>query len=123
MQGDGILKRLGVALLNGAFKCQPIDIGAFQTQSLAAAVNTTADGVVSAPGNLTLRQAINLAGALTQPVTFDPIVFGTPRVITLTDGPVMLKDKAVTINGPGSNLVSVSGGGKSLVFEIATRRV
>src|SRR5262249_53361290 len=95
-----------------------IDIGAFQTQSAAAAVNTTADGVVSAPGDLTLRQAINLAGALTQPVTFDPVVFGTPGVITLTDGPLVLKDKAVTIDGPGSKLVSVSGGGKSLVFEI-----
>src|SRR5262249_28090283 len=57
-------------------------------------------------------------GVLTGPVTFDPAVFGTPQVITLTDGPIVLKDKAVTIDGPGSNLVSVSGGGASRVFEI-----
>jgi parallel beta-helix repeat protein len=94
------------------------DIGAFQTQSAALAVNSTADGVGSALGHLTLRQAINLAGVLTGPVTFDAAVFGTPQVLTLTDGPIVLKDKAFTIYGPGSDLVSVSGGGASRVFEI-----
>jgi fibronectin-binding autotransporter adhesin len=95
-----------------------VDIGAFQTQTAAVVVNTTEDGTVSAPGLLTLRQAINLAGAVAQPATFDPAVFGTPQVITLTGGPLVISGNAVAINGPGAKLLTVNGGGASGVFEI-----
>jgi hypothetical protein len=95
-----------------------VDIGAFQTQTAAVAVNTSIDGSVSAPGLLTLRQAINLAGAVAQPATFDPAVFGTPQVIALTGGPLVIGGNAVTIDGPGARLLTVNGGGASGVFEI-----
>ena len=99
-----------------------IDIGAFQSQA-ATQVNTTVDGAGSGPGQLTLRQAVNFANA--QPggdtITFAPAVFANaPRTITLTSGPLSLTDKALTtITGPGANLVTVSGGGQSQVFNIA----
>src|SRR5262249_32350653 len=38
-----------------------VDIGAFQSQGSAVAVNDTADGVGSARGQIMLRQAVNLA--------------------------------------------------------------
>ena len=95
-----------------------VDIGAFQTETAAADVNTTEDGAFSTPGLLTLRQAINLAGAVAQPATFDPAVFSTPQVITLTGGPLVISGNAVTINGPGAKLLSVNGGGASGVLEI-----
>jgi parallel beta-helix repeat protein len=96
------------------------DLGAFQTQSLIT-VSTTVDGTGSGPGQISLRQAINLANALTSANTidFDPTVFATPQTITLTAGQLTLTDKAMTtINGPGANLLTVSGGGNSRVIEV-----
>jgi hypothetical protein len=99
-----------------------IDIGAFQSQA-APQVNTPVDGTGSGLGQLTLRQAVNLANA--QPggdtITFAPAVFANaPQTITLTSGPLSLTDKALTtITGPGAKLVTVSGGGQSQVFNIA----
>ena len=84
-------------------------------------VNTVLDGVGSAPGQISLRQAVNLANVLTSE---DAIVFTslftTPQTITLTNGPLVRTDKATTtIAGPGANLLTVSGGGQSRVFDIA----
>ena len=55
------------------------DIGAFQTNPLV--VNTTIDGVGSPLGDLSLRQAVNLANALNaaETITFDPTVFATAQ--------------------------------------------
>lgn len=55
------------------------DIGAFQLAPLL--VNTTADGVSSAQGVLTLKTALNVANLLggAQTIGFDPKVFATPR--------------------------------------------
>jgi fibronectin-binding autotransporter adhesin len=100
----------------------PIDIGAFQTHSVIT-VNTTLDGVGSGPEKISLRQAINLADALTSvdTIDFDSTVFATPRTIALTAGQLTLTDKATTtINGPGANLLTVSGGGASRVIAIDT---
>ena len=64
------------------------DIGAFQSNPLV--VNTTSDVTGSLPGNLNLRQAVNLAnvtdGAAT--ITFDPTVFAAHQtLIALTARP------------------------------------
>ena len=71
-----------------------IDIGAFQTQGAASmVVNVTTDGPGSGPGELDLRQAINLANVQpgTNTASFSPSVFGTtPRTITLTAGEIGL---------------------------------
>ena len=79
-----------------------VDIGVFQTQP-GISVNTTADGVGSGPGELNLRQAVNLANALStaDTITFSNL-FNTPQVITLTAGQLMLTDREMTtITGPG----------------------
>ena len=94
-----------------------LDIGAFQTNPLV--VNTARDGTGSPSGDLSLRQAVNLADLLGgAAITFDPTVFATPRTITLTRGQLDLTGTTAgtTITGPGANLLSVSGHGASRVF-------
>ena len=73
------------------------DIGAFQATNGATmlVVNTTADGTgSSAGGELSLRQAINLANVqdVAETITFDSTVFATAQTITLTQGPLELSD-------------------------------
>lgn len=66
-----------------------------------------------------LRQAIldsnALAGA--DSITFDTAAFGTPQTITLTTGELSIAE-AVTITGPGADLVTVSGNNATRVFNI-----
>src|SRR5262249_17195519 len=97
------------------------DIGAFQTIPLV--VNTTIDGTGSPSGDLSLRQAVNLANALggTEAITFDPTVFAAARTITLTGGQLELRNTSgtVTITGPGANRLTVNGGGRGRVFDVA----
>jgi hypothetical protein len=98
------------------------DIGAFQTTPLV--VNTTIDGTGSPSGELSLRQAVNLANARggTEAITFDPAVFAAAQTITLTGGQLELRASSgtETINGPGANLLTVSGVGKGRVFDLAS---
>ncbi len=97
-----------------------IDIGAFQSQGTTWVVNDASDGVGSAPGELSLRQAINLANTLgtADTITFSSL-FDAPQTITLTAGPLSLSDKATTtIDGPGATVLSISGGGKNRVFVV-----
>jgi CSLREA domain-containing protein len=97
-----------------------IDIGAFQSQGTTWVVNDASDGVGSAPGQLSLRQALNLANSFgtADTITFSTL-FDTPQTITLTAGPLSLSDKATTtIDGPGAKLLTLSGGGRSRVFVI-----
>ncbi len=98
----------------------PIDIGAFESP-LVISVNTPLDTVGSAPGQITLRQAVNLANALTSE---EAIVFtsnlATPQTITLTNGPLVLTDKATTtIAGPGASLLTLSGNNAGRVLDLA----
>ena len=76
-----------------------------------------------------LRQAVADANVNNQndTIVFDAAIFSTPQTITLTSGQiVILPDRAVgisktlTINGPGANLLSISGGGNSRIFAIDT---
>jgi hypothetical protein len=93
------------------------DVGAYQTNPLV--VNTTIDGNGSPSGDLSLRQAVNLAGALggTESITFNATVFATARTITLTASPLVLTAGAPTITGSAAG-VAVSGGGTTGVFDV-----
>jgi parallel beta-helix repeat protein len=95
-----------------------VDIGAFQGQPVIV-VNTTVAGVGSDLGDVSLRQAVNLANVLTSAdtISFDTSVFAAPQVITLTSGPLVLTDSATTtILGPGAKLLTVSSNKTSRVF-------
>jgi hypothetical protein len=97
-----------------------IDIGAFQGQGTTLVVNVASDGVGSATGQIGLRQAINLANALStaDTITFSGL-FNAPQTITLTAGELVLTDQAMTtIAGPGADLLTVRGKPSSRVFEI-----
>ncbi len=72
-----------------------------------------------------LRDAINQANANGQEdlITFDPVVFSSPQTITLTGGELRITREGtnfpgipVTVQGPGANLLTISGGGASRVF-------
>jgi fibronectin-binding autotransporter adhesin len=96
-----------------------IDIGAFQTQP-AIIVNTTSGGVGSDPGELNLRQAVNLANALAtaDTITFSSL-FDTSQTIALSGGELLVTNQAMTtITGPGADLLTISGNEASRVFEI-----
>ncbi len=51
----------------------PPDIGAFQVQAGPLVVNTASDGITSQPGQMSLRQAVNLANVhkTATTITFD----------------------------------------------------
>jgi hypothetical protein len=118
--GGGIITGAPATDQRGQPRAGPVDIGAFQTQP-SLVVNTAVDGVGSDPGNVSLRQAVNLANALTSAdtISFEPSVFAAAQVITLTDGPLVLTDSATTtILGPGPMLLTVSGNHMSRVFQV-----
>src|SRR5262249_58894417 len=91
-----------------------------QTPSLVA--NPTTDLPLPINGENSLRTAIEYADLLTGPqtITFDPAVFGTtPQTITLSYGVLTMNNPATTtIQGPGANLLTIDGGGKSQVVDI-----
>ena len=103
------------------------DIGAFQTQASPFLVTTAADpgGIY---GQLSLREAVNLAQAVfpyqAPSITFASNLSG--RTITLTQGSLELiqpsaTDEITTINGGGQ--ITISGNNVSGVFEISTTTV
>src|SRR5690606_1029155 len=68
-------------------------------------------------GDCTLREAIT-AVSPGGTITFDTAgVFATPQIISLTLGELAIAG-SLTINGPGADQLSVSGGGLSRVFLI-----
>jgi hypothetical protein len=84
---------------------------------------TTYRDVVDTFDDLTsLREAIAYANSHPGPdtITFDPSFFGKARrTIVLTGGPLVLTDPATTtIKGPGAKWLTISGGGRSGVFDI-----
>jgi hypothetical protein len=96
------------------------DIGADEAGN-ALVVNTTTGGIGSQPGQLSLRQAINLANVLptADTITFASSVFSTSQTITLTAGQLELSDTATTtVTGPGANLLTISGNDASRVFDV-----
>ncbi len=74
----------------------------------------------SGPGSL--RQAILDANAAASDdlISFDPAVFGSQQTIVLTTGELVAEGNgALTINGPGANLLTISGNDASRVFNIS----
>src|SRR5205823_5453178 len=69
----------------------------------------------------TLRAALADANAQSsgppEIIDFEPAVFGTPRTITLTSGPLTIAD-AVTIAGPGAGLLMVSGNNAGRIVNV-----
>ncbi len=96
------------------------DIGAFQTQP-GLVVNTTIDSAGSPSGDLSLRQAVNLANLLdsAETITFDPKAFASAQTITLAGSQLELSDTngMETIAGPAAG-VTISGGGQSRVLQV-----
>jgi predicted outer membrane repeat protein len=50
-------------------------------------------------------------------IVFDKSVFSTAKTITLTTGPIVIGKPAI-ITGPGSGLLTITGGGSSRIFSI-----
>lgn len=71
-----------------------------------------------------LRDAINQANTNAQAdtINFDPAFFNVARTITLTSGEIAIgpdgtnPGRLVTINGPGANLLTISGNNASRIF-------
>jgi CSLREA domain-containing protein len=99
-----------------------VDIGAYEAQSLTLVVNTTGDSDIGnyLPGQLTLREAVQLANINPSPDTilFDPTVFATPQTITLTNGPLVLSDSAQTTIDGGPAGVTLDGNGASSIIQV-----
>jgi parallel beta-helix repeat protein len=87
-----------------------IDIGAFERQPLVV-TNANDSGTGS------LRQMIAYANTIpgADVVSFDPTFFNVPRTITLTTGEIAMTD-TLTLTGPGSTLLTVSGNSASRIF-------
>jgi hypothetical protein len=83
---------------------------------------TTADVLHNVHDLAGLRAAIAYANSHTGPdtITFDPAVFAArPRTIRLFGGPLVLTDSATTtIVGPGAKRLTISGAGRSRVFDV-----
>lgn len=89
----------------------------------SAATFTVTNTNDSGPGSL--RQAILDANATSDAdvIQFDAGVFSTPRTITLTSGELLIEDSNLTINGPGTELLSISGNDQSRSFRINAANV
>jgi fibronectin-binding autotransporter adhesin len=100
----------------------PPDIGAFQAQPGPLVVDTAIDGLGSDIGQLSLRQAVNLADVLDggATITFDKAAFSAPTVIDLTAGQLELSNTSGPINilGTGLGKMAISGAGSSRVFQV-----
>jgi hypothetical protein len=100
----------------------PRDIGAFQSRPGPLVVDAAIDGLGSPVGELSLRQAVNLADVLTggATITFDNAAFARKSVIALTAGPLEVSNTtgSVKILGPGLGKLAISGGGVSRVFQV-----
>jgi sugar lactone lactonase YvrE len=72
--------------------------------------------------NCSLRDAVTAINALTgtasSTISFAPaLTAGGPQTITLANGQITLANN-VTVNGPGANLLSISGGGVSQILAV-----
>jgi fibronectin-binding autotransporter adhesin len=103
----------------------PPDIGAFQSHPGPLVVDTAIDGLGSGPGQLSLRQAVNLADVLNggDAITFDRTAFAKAKTITLTDGPLEISNTTgpISITGTSANRLAISGGEISGVFTVDVR--
>ncbi len=81
----------------------------------------TNDGVCNA--DCSLREAVAAANAAStdDTITFDPTVFNIARTITLGGTQLQADNNgALTINGPGADLLTISGNSQSRILFLAT---
>src|SRR5262249_4991293 len=93
------------------------DLTNFSTALLV--VNIATDVVANTDNKTSLREALSIANKHVgeDTITFDPAVFGkTPQTITVT-APLTVLD-LLHINAPGANVLTVSGGSTTGVFDI-----
>src|SRR6185312_7670734 len=107
-----------------------VDIGSFEYGGVPLVnppplvVNTIADGGDYVAGTLTLRQAIAIANAQSTPqtITFDPTVFasGSLHTITLDGQQLEFSDTSapVTLVGPGQGVLAIDAAHNSRIFLI-----
>ncbi len=88
-------------------------------------VNSTSGGFSGSGTSGTLPFVTFLANADANPssdgteIEFDPSVFSTPQTITLSSTLILSETAGlVVIDGPGSGLLTISGGGTSGVFQV-----
>lgn len=100
------------------------DIGAFEAEAaIASLVVDTTDDIddgIYTPGNLSLREAVNLVNtgvALTSTISFDDTVFNVPQTITLSGSQIDVTS-SMEIMGPGQNLLTISANLESRIFQI-----
>jgi CSLREA domain-containing protein len=100
------------------------DIGAYERQVTIFTTTKIADsndGICNS--DCSLREAIAALNAATTPdnaITFNPASFNTAQTITLTSGELLINNTNGTfvINGPGANLLTISGNNISRVISV-----
>ena len=96
------------------------DIGAYEYQPFVVdTISDAADGNYG-PGQFSLREALGFANSMddAQTIIFSPTVFNaTPHTITLAGTELAITNN-VTIIGPGSDRLFISGNNLSRVFDI-----
>jgi hypothetical protein len=120
-------RRLRDSLITGAGISAGAALGLASTASAATfAVDTTADtapvaGECTLPSTVdcSLRQAIDAANTTPNPIgLFDYITFNSNVTGTIAVGSELLITDPVYINGPGANVLTISGGGTTRIFDI-----
>src|SRR5262249_16882237 len=100
----------------------PDDLVLTNTRAPTLVVTTLLHQLADTNASTSPREATAYANTLAGPstITFDPAFFGTRRrTIRLTGGPLVLTDPAtITIVGPGARRLTISGAGKSGVFDV-----
>lgn len=95
----------------------------FLTQTSMGATYTvnkiadTNDGVCNA--DCSLREAVGAANGTADNdfIAFDSMVFGTPQTITLSGTEIVIAaNGTLTVNGPGANMLTISGGNSSRIL-------
>ena len=104
------------------------DIGAYERKIAIFSVTKTADtNDGSCNNDCSLREAIAatpIFNTSDKVIIFDPEVFGSPQTINLTGSQLIIPENAVlAIKGPGADLLTISGGGTSLVLALAPNAI
>jgi CSLREA domain-containing protein len=118
----GLPRPVDIATVANAAGGNASDIGAVEmTASQNLVVNSLADtnDNVCNAANCTLREAVNAANA---DADFNLITFTVTGTITLSGTELPLNNN-MAINGPGANLLTISGNNASRVFGVAINRV
>ncbi len=111
--------RLGGAAADVASGDLPANVTVTEQPSLS--VTTTSDVVSNTDGQTSLREAITYANTLpgTDTITFEGPLFSDATADTITLGGTQIQiSDAMTVEGPGADLLSISGGGTSRIFSV-----